>query len=441
MGRFVKRGPEQRALSFWGLSPADMVSQRTASRAQIKPVRTAGEAMEISAVWAAIRLRADLISTLPIETYRVVDGLRMETGGTPLINGPDFMEFLYSSQVELDRTGNAIGVIKSFYPGMANVPAEIDLQPSAACQVMIRDDKIYKYRISGTEYDPDVIWHEKQFTAAGLHVGMSPIDYAAYTLGQFKSVQDFATQWFISGNGPRASLKNTEKKINSREATIAKESWRATQEMGEPFVHGNDWEYNLLQAQSASNDWLEAQRFGLNEAARYFGVPSDLIDAAMSGDHVTYANVIQRNLQFLVMHLGPAIRRRENSLSKLLPRPRNLKFDENALLRMDPVTLAGMIETKIRSRTLAPSEARAMDNRAPMTLEQIEEFNALGLNPRSSTPQTSLAPMTPDQAPVYAGNQPPTGITGQPAVNPVIPPEPAVPPTPEPKPDEPTGKV
>jgi len=82
-----------------------------------------------------------------------------------------------------------------------------------------------------------------------------------------------------------------------------------------------------------------------------------------------------------------------------------------------------------------------MDNRAPMTLEQIEEFNALGLNPRSSTPQTSLAPMTPDQAPVYAGNQPPTGITGQPAVNPVIPPEPAVPPTPEPKPDEQTGKV
>lgn len=442
MGRVIKRGPDQRALSFWGLSPTDMVSQRTASRSNLKPVSTPGQALEISAVWAAIRLRADLISTLPVQTYRTVDGIRVDAGATPFINGPGFMEFLYSSQAELDQSGNSIGIIESFYPGMANVPAEITLVPSSSCQVLMKGDKINKYRIRGVEYEPDVIWHEKQFTAAGLAVGMSPVMYAAYTLGQYKSVQDFATQWFVSGNGPRASLKNTEKKINGREATIAKESWRATQEMGEPFVHGNDWEYNLLQAQSASNDWLEAQRFGLTEAARYFGVPSDLIDAAMSGDHVTYANVIQRNLQLLVMHVGPAIRRRENALSYLLPRPRSLKLDEKAILRMDPVTQAELIGTMIKNRTLAPSEARLMDNRAPFTLEQIEEFNALGLNPRSSTPQTSLAPMQPNQAPVYAGNQPPTGITGQPEVDPILPPVPPTPPTGD-KPEPPTsqGKV
>lgn len=435
MGRILNRNghsSSKRALSFWGMSPTDMLSQRTAARASLKPVSTPSEAMEISAVWAAIRLRADLVSTLPIQTYRNLDNIRMNTAGTPFIDSPDFMEFLYSSQVELDRSGNSIGIIKSFYPGMANIPAEIDLQPSSACQVLMRDGDL-KYRINGIEYEPDVIWHEKQFTVSGLAVGLSPVSYAAYTLGQFKSVQDFATEWFTSGQGPRASLKNTEKKISSRDAAIAKESWRATQEMGEPFVHGNDWEYSLLQAQSASNDWLEAQRFGLTEASRFFGVPSDLIDAAMSGDHVTYANVMQRNLQFLIMHLGPAIRRRENALSQLLPRPRSLRFDEDALLRMDPVAQANVIDVKIRSRQLAPSEAREMDNRAPFTLAQIEEFNALGLNGRSTTPQTSLAPMQPNQAPVYAGNQPPTGITSQPAVDPILPPVANVP---EPKPED-----
>jgi len=413
MGRFIRRdgGPPQdkRALNFWGLSPTDMVAQRTAARANAKPVNTADDAMTISAVWAAVRLRADLISTLPIETYRTVDNMRVDTGATPFIDSPKFMEFLYSSQVELDRSGNAIGIIKSTYPGTANVPADIQLQPSAACAIDTTDGEITNYKINGVNYDPSVIWHEKQFTVAGLAVGLSPVAYSAYTLGQFKSIQDFASQWFITGNGPRASLKNTEKKIDSREATIAKESWKATQEMGEPFVHGSDWEYSLIAAQSASNDWIEAQRFNLTEASRYFGVPSDLIDAAMSGDNVTYANVVQRNLQFLIMHLGPAIRRRENALSMLLPRPRSLKFDEDALLRMDPVTRATMIETKINSRTLAPSEARAMDNRPPFTLSQIEEFDALGLNPRMSTPQTSLLPLAPDQAGIYAGNVPPTG--------------------------------
>ena len=423
MARIMRRGPSkaQRALNYWGISPTDMVNQRTAARANSKSVNTTSEALDISAVWAAIRLRADLLSTLPIETYRTVDNMRIDAGGTPFTNSPLFMEFLYSSQTELDMTGNAIGIINSFYPGMANVPADITLQASAQCQVMIRDDKIFKYRISGVEYEPDVIWHEKQFTAAGLHVGLSPLEHAAYSMGQYASVQEFATEWFTSGNGPRVSLKNTEKKIDSREASIAKESWKATQSMGEPFVHGSDWEYSFIQAQSASNDWLEAQKFGLTEAARFFGVPSDLIDAAMSGDHVTYANVMQRNLQFLIMHLGPAIRRRENSLSALLPRPRSIKFDEDALLRMDPVTAANMIEVKIRSKTLAPSEARQLDNRPPFTLDQIAEFNALGLNPRGTTPLTSSAPIDPISAPLYGGKVNPTGISGQPDVTPVLP--------------------
>jgi HK97 family phage portal protein len=407
-----------------------MVGLRTAARVGRKVI-SSKESLEQSAVWAAVRLRADLISTLPIETYQMVDNMRVDSGATPFIGSPEFMEFLYSSQSDLDMHGNAIGVIDSFISN-TKIPAHITLKEATSCQVIVKDDIITNYRIDGIEYNPSVIWHEKQFTMAGLHVGLSPVEYAAYTLGQYASVRDFASQWFESGNGPRASLKNTEKKIDSREATIAKESWKATQEMGEPFVHGSNWEYSLIEAQSASNDWITAQQFGLTEAARYFGVPSNLIDAAMSGDHVTYANVVQRNLQFLIMHLGPAIRRRENSLSGLLPKPRNLKFDEDALLRMDPVTRAQMIETKINSRVLAPSEARKADNLPPFTLEQIEEFDALGLNRRNATPQTSLSPMQPEFAGVYAGDIPPTGADEDPIPNAPLPVQPGakVPPSP-----------
>lgn len=414
MGRFLNRNPQdKRALNYWGLSPADMVNQRTAQRTS-NSVHTANDAMHISAVWAAIRLRADLISTLPIETYRTVDDMRLDVPATPFISSSDFMEFLYSTQVDLDRNGNTIGIIDSFYPGMANVPAEISLVDAATVSIEGKGNNITNYKINGTDYAPNLIWHEKQFTVPGLPVGLSPVAYAAYSMGQYATVQSFATEWFTAGNGPRASLKNTEKKLDSKETTIAKESWKATQDMGEPFVTGSDWEYSLIEAQSASTDWLEAQKFGLTEASRFFGVPADLIDAAMSSDHITYANVVQRNLQFLVMNLAPAIRRRENALSNLLPRPRSLRFDEDALLRMDPVTRAQMIETKIKTRILAPSEGRAMDNLPPFTNAQIEEFDALGLNPRSSTPQTTLAPLAPDQAGIYAGNVTPTGATDDP---------------------------
>jgi phage portal protein BeeE len=166
------------------------------------------------------------------------------------------------------------------------------------------------------------------------------------------------------------------------------------------FVHGNDWEYDLIQTEVASAYWMDAVKFSLEDASRYFGVPADLIDAAMNGPNITYANVVQRNLQFLVLNLDPALRRRENALSDLLPRPRQVTFDEKSLLRMDPLTRAQWALTVVQSRTLAPSELRAMDNKPPYTPEQIKEFDDLGLNRRGSTPLTSLAPLDTNGTPV-----------------------------------------
>ena len=50
----------------------------------------------------------------------------------------------------------------------------------------------------------------------------------------------------------------------------------------------------------------------------------------------------QRNLQLLIMHLGPSIRLRELALSTLLARPRYVKLNSDAVvLRMDPMAQAG----------------------------------------------------------------------------------------------------
>jgi phage portal protein BeeE len=106
-------------------------------------------------------------------------------------------------------------------------------------------------------------------------------------------------------------------------------------------------------------------------------VPGDLIDAAVSSRSVTYASITQRNLDFLVLHLGPAVVRREDALNKLTPRPRYVKLNADALLRMDPETRARTLQTQIASRTLAPSEARELENRPPFTESQLAEFDRL----------------------------------------------------------------
>jgi HK97 family phage portal protein len=403
MGFLFNRGSKpQSERAYWGInSPADLIPRRigTSGNYYIDP----RIAMQNSAVWAAIRLRADLISTLPVDVYRIFDGVQIEAPGTALVNSPGFMEFLYSSQVELDRSGNAVGIIRS--TDGAGYPADILLKPTSCVDVIVQDDEIVNYKIDGLDYSPSVIWHEKQYTVPGCHVGLSPVAYAAWTLGQYRSVQEFVTNWFTSGQGPRASLKNVNKQLTGKEALVVKEAWRASQSMGEPFVHGADWEYSLIQAEQASADWLEAQKLSTVDVARFFNVPADTIDAALAGGpNITYANIVQKNLQFLIMHLGPSIVRRENSLSQLMPRPRFIKLNSDALLRMDPQTRAQTIKIQVDSRVLAPSEARALDNRPPFTSAQIEEFDELGLNRRGTTPETTLQPEPASDAPISAGH-------------------------------------
>ena len=95
----------------------------------------------------------------------------------------------------------------------------------------------------------------------------------------------------------------------------------------EPAVFGKDWEWTPAAAPEAADAWLNLQQASAVDLSRYLDVPADLIDAAVSGQSITYANMSQRNTQALVMSLGPAINRRERRWSRLLPRPRFVKLN------------------------------------------------------------------------------------------------------------------
>ncbi|WP_309139976.1 phage portal protein [Micromonospora sp. 4G55] len=109
--------------------------------------------------------------------------------------------------------------------------------------------------------------------------------------------------------------------------------------------------------------------------------------AVQGGSNINYANITQRNLQFLIMHLGPAVARREKNLTKLLSRPRYVKLNTDALLRMDPLERAKVITEKIKNRTMTPTEARALDDNPPLTAQQIQEFTDLFGEPGKASDQ------------------------------------------------------
>ena len=350
-------------------------------------------AMRHSAVWACLRLRADLISTMPVDAFRRVDGVQVEVTKPPLLVTPDgasdVTEWLYSSQVDLDRYGNAYGVITA--KDAAGKPMKVELVSAGEVSVRAKGSTITKYRIGRTEYDPDMVWHERQFTVAGLPVGLSPISYAAYSIGGYLSAQQFALDWFTNGAGPSGHLKNNQKTVEATEAATIKERFKAAILGRDVFVSGSDWDYTPSSAAANDAAFLEEMKFGISDVCRFFGVPGDMIDAESSSGSITYANVTQRNLQLLILNLGPAITRREKALSAALPAPRFVKFNTDALLRMDPSGRATVIKQAIDGRWLTPDEARELEDRQPLTPAQEAQFGRL-FGTRTQAPTTGVKP-------------------------------------------------
>lgn len=375
-------------------------AQRSSS-GQLLPSRPTGlkgktvntsSALRQSAVWAAIDLRAGLMSSFPIDTYRKVAGLQIEVPKPPVLVSPSgdemrMREWMYATQVDLDRAGNCYGLITEV--DGAGKPRRIDLVAHEDVTVNVKKG-VVSYTIKGEKYERREVWHERQYVIPGLAVGLSPIAHAAWSLGLWASAAEFAAQWFTNhGMIPNGHLRNTNKTLTATEADAVKARFKVAVEGGDMFVTGNDWELKTGGAPAADMRFLEQQEVSDREAARFLGVPGDMIDVSTKGSSVTYANITQRNLQFLITKLGPAVARREDALSTLMQSPRFVKLNTSAILRMDPETQSRILINEVQGLITAPSEARALMNRAPFTPEQLREFELLGIT-GSGTPSPAI---------------------------------------------------
>lgn len=356
---------------------------------------TAETSQHHSALWAAQRLRANLISSLPIDGYRRLAGHAVQVPAPlPALfdapSGPDshWDEWVWATQYDLDRYGMTVGVITERYA--TGLPSRIDLLPAGQVTVRGKGWDITRVSHAGTEWtgaDLSDLYIEHQYRLAGVPVGLCPIAAAAWTLSGYLSASKFLLDYFGTGAFPSGTLKNTAHNVPPATAGAVRDRFMASIEGRGVAVFGKDWEWTPAAAPEAADAWLKAQQASAVDVARYIDIPADLIDAAVSGQNITYTNMTQRNTQALVMSLGPTIARRERRWSRLLPRPRFAKANVDAFLRMDPATRADVLNKAMTARRLAPSEVRELDNRAPFTPEQIEEFTVLFGDPnRQPTP-------------------------------------------------------
>jgi hypothetical protein len=357
-------------------------------------------AMTHSAYWACLRVRADLISTFPVDVYRDFEGIAVAMPKPPIMVDPggikwDYTDWMWASNRDLDSTGNTIGLIRErngiktrYYP--EGLPSLIELQDTRSCGIVSYKGETM-YRIDGKLYAAGQVFHERQYPLSGSPVGLSPIIMAAAAIGEYLSLQQYGLDWFAGGGVPKAWMRNLRKNLQDEERDAAKGWFADTIRNGDLMVTGKDWEYNMIQAEQAGMEWLEGRRFGVGEICRFLSVPPEMIHGAVSGQSITYANVTQANLQFLIMNLGPAVIRREKNLTKLLPEPRYVKMNTDALLRMDPKARQDVLRSRLETWQITHSEARALDNLEPFAAADITEMQKIYGTPKSVSGDTAVA--------------------------------------------------
>lgn len=336
-------------------------------------------ALKLSAVWASVRLIAETIGGLPINAYKLLpDGTRILDNEHQLAqlfkNKPNRyqnrVEFFETMTMQLCLHGNAYAHIQRGTGGKV-----VSLLPLMAEQMEVNlltdGSVVYRYN-SGANlavYAPESIWHLK-LMSNGI-VGLSPLSYARNSVGIGIASDDRVKALASNGFKPTGILTidkllkpEQREQIRNQFADLASGS-------GDPLrVLEAGMAYQQISMNPKDVQLLETRRFQIEDIARFFGVPSVLINDTSAS--TTWGSGIEQIVQgFYKLGLRPYLERYEASIHNSLlsaadRRNYEFEFDFGALLRGDELTRFQSYKEAINSGFKTINECRQTEGLYPI---------------------------------------------------------------------------
>ena len=342
---------------------------------------TEESAMRQSAVYRAVDILSKTISGLPVGVVEV-DGERRVPRPDHLVHvllheTPNETQtpvlFKQTIMVNVLLRGNFYASIGR---SRGNDPIDVNpIHPSAVTPERIGGRVRYRVALStgGTELiDASDMLHVPGLGFDGL-VGQSVVTYAArQAIGLSLAAEKHGAHMFKNGARLSGFLK-TEKKIDDQEAKKRLgESWQSqyggTENVGKTAVleDGMTWEAISMSAEDAQ--FLETRRFQVADIARFFGVPLHMLfETEKSTSWGT--GLEQFTLGFIIYTLQPWIVRIEQEFQRKLlrggtsrPRPLQIKFNLDSLLRGDTAARSAFYASGIQNGWLKINEVRAKED-------------------------------------------------------------------------------
>lgn len=333
---------------------------------------TEGTSLGLSAVWRSVLLIAGTIAGLPLNTYeRGSNGSRVETESFLDTPHPDLSPFEWKELIMAHELLWGNSYLFHVNGGGGQLLGLTPLAPWTVKAERDRDtgEKVFRTRdIKGTprELSPLEITHIPAFGTDGLR-GLSPIAVARHSLGAAMASDKAAGRMFRNGlllGGLLSPKSETLTKTQKEQVLTGLGAQAGADHAGDiAFVPAaldfRPWVMNAEEAQ-----FLESRAFGIEEVARWFGVPRELL--SQSGASSWGSGIQEIVRAFARFCLMGWTTRMEQRLSMLLPPRQFCEFDYSRFLQPSPEDEIRLLIEQVNAKLITVDEARAIRNMPPM---------------------------------------------------------------------------
>jgi HK97 family phage portal protein len=331
-------------------------------------------AMNLSAVYACVRIISETIASLPLNVYRRLDKGKEKATDHPLYRAlhtrpnKDMTSFSWRELmgVQLNTNGNSYNVkqrtstgsVVGFYPLLAS-----------RMNVEIKDDEVvYKYTFN--DNIERIIPKRDMLHIPGLSfngiIGKSPITMAREAIGLGLALEEFGSRFFSNGTNVGGVAQHPGKLTAQGRENLSKSINETYQGLGNAYklmLLEEGMTYQKISIPPNDAQFIESRRFQLEEIARMFRVPKHLLQDLMNA---SFSNIEHQSIDFVVHTIRPWLVRIEQALNadpELFDDEYFCEFVVDGLLRGDVATRFQSYTQAIQNGIYSPNDVLEMENK------------------------------------------------------------------------------
>ena len=339
-------------------------------------------AMQMTAVYACVRILSEAIAGLPLHLYRYgKDGNKEKAMDHALYRllhdepNPEMTSFIFRETLmtHLLLWGNAYaqiirngkGEVIALYPLMPNrMKVDRDKAGSLYYEYTRSSDDASTMNGSTVILKQTDILHIPGLGFDGL-VGYSPIAMARNAIGLAMATEEYGAKFFANGAQPGGVLEHPG---IIKDPARVRESWNSVyQGSGNSHriaVLEEGMKYTPIGIAPNEAQFLETRKFQIDEIARIFRVPPHMVGDL---EKSSFSNIEQQSLEFVKYTLDPWVIRWEQNLAKALfseeeKKDYFFKFNVDGLLRGDYVSRMNGYAVGIQNGFMSPNDVRSLEN-------------------------------------------------------------------------------